>query len=142
MSQWTKIGGIAASAKRSISGSPSSTSTNATADPWRTNASTIPSPMPEAPPLTITRLPARPGYIAAFATAGEIPSATRSTPCAARRGLGVELDRGEALFARAVARPPGAPERHVIVDAGGGQVHHDHAGAEVLAEIADVLGTV
>src|SRR5690606_874676 len=72
----------------------------------------------------------------------EIPSATKSIPYVDRLDLGVELDRGETLFARAVARSPGSPERHVIVDAGGGQVHHDHAGADVLAEIADVLGTV
>src|SRR6185437_5181612 len=37
--------------------------------------------------------------------------------------LGVELDRIAPLLARAVARSLPAAERHVVIDAGGRQVH-------------------
>src|SRR5579875_3769977 len=53
--------------------------------------------------------------------------------------LGVELDRGEALLARAVARFADAAERHMIVDPRGRQVDHHHPGADVAAEMPGML---
>src|SRR3546814_18303883 len=53
--------------------------------------------------------------------------------------LRVIFDRGEPLFARAIARPARAAEGDMIVDSGGRQVDHDHPGADVAAEMARVL---
>src|SRR3546814_19993172 len=50
--------------------------------------------------------------------------------------LRVIFDRGEPLFARAIARPARAAEGDMIVDSGGRQVDHDHPGADVAAEMA------
>src|SRR5262249_10871830 len=69
-----------------------------------------------------------------------------SLPAAGRRPrrdvgrlhAGVELPRIAALLAWSVARALAAAERHVIVDAGGGQVDHHHAGLRVALEVRRV----
>src|SRR5262249_53284778 len=54
---------------------------------------------------------------------------------------GVELGGVAPLLARPVARAFAAPERHVIVDAGGRQIDHHHAGLGIALEVAGVFET-
>src|SRR5262245_19616857 len=52
---------------------------------------------------------------------------------------GVELDGIAPLLARTVARAFAAAERYVVIDPGGRQVHHHHAGLGVALEMARVF---
>src|SRR3981081_660798 len=63
----------------------------------------------------------------------------RSTPQRGSLDLCVELDGGEALFARPVTRAPRATEGHVIVNTCGRQIDHHHSSAHVALKVASVL---
>src|SRR5882672_643817 len=109
-------------------------STNATRAPCLANPSTSDSPIPEPPPVINTRRSRKLGYMALESESLEVVGKPLVSDVNRLR-LSIELDRGEPLLARAVARAARAAERHVMVDARGRQIDHHHARAHVPAEV-------